>query len=210
MTTDRFTVENEVASEWPVFEGINVAAVDVMSIYWNRLGESPGVPTEHQADRELVGILERSPLGRFSRYKLVAASPGPEPLTKFGLNLARRDKCWGAIEKRGLTLPRGLRTEREVERVPGRFVGQIDISIKDLPQALEVTRNTIAICSATMNSRHDAHVLDAAGAAQRSEELLQKAVGWVSTDFALGRSSGEFDDVRGSIDIFAAAGVIDR
>jgi hypothetical protein len=218
MITNRLAFRREIAREWPIFAGdseisntVGVASLDVrrradesiasaVAVTATALGATVG---EIMAPGQ--GKLRLLALGQpFSRSNRVAAYN------------AEKDKLWAALEKSGVALPRGSRTEVEVTRSDDvlQFGGFIEVAASELAVALEVTRRDNAICVGQISEPGSygwKRLLSSLGTLPKdSAALLLAAVRQIAKGLFVARSFGEFDDVLVGSEVFAENDIIDR
>lgn len=200
MATGQVEVTTERASDWPFFDGLDVAAVEVVSVSLNASGGRAPVANPTAAVEALRACQPRLFVAP-CEWTLVVATPPATGLSRLGIYLAGRDRCWGRMESLGQVLPAGPRSEVEVESAPGRYVGQISLEVSELPQALVVTRSQIAVCVATNEPELLRGVVAAVGHAQTSGDALRAAVVAVSAHLAVARYYAVFGD-QSTVDLF--------
>jgi len=200
-------VTRESVENWPIFQGVQVAGISVLTVAIRRDPAEAMAPTAAAASAVLAVGLQRVLSGR-EMCSLVAVGKPSSRSTRVAAYHAERDKLWGALEKAGLKLPPGERFESEVtgdgdDRI--RFAGMIRFAIEELPAALEITRTSTAVC--IVNDRSDgvtpSHLPDFVNAdTADSAVLLKSAVADLGNYFVC-RATGAFDDATVTAEAFA-------
>jgi hypothetical protein len=201
----RIVVRREVARDWPIFADDSEvpAAVGVTSVeVRRRVDESVASAavvsaTALGAAPELPG---RDAAARPGKNLAGGSGEADSPSSRIAVYLAKRDKLWAALEKAGVALPDGSRTETEITHSDDvlRFGGAIELTSTELPMALEVTRCENAVCVGRIDgtagidwerflSSSDTFSEDPVG-------LLRLVLHQVSGGMFADRSFGQFDD----------------
>ncbi|MFI0791491.1 hypothetical protein ACH4OY_02120 [Micromonospora rubida] len=218
MTTSRIAFRREVASEWAIFNddaGISSRFGVATVVVRRRADEliSSAVGMTAAALGKALGQIADPEQGRM---RLVALGRPLARSSRVAAHNADRDKLWSALEKSGIVLPRGSRTEAEMTHCEDvlQFSGVIEFAATELPVALEVTRRADAFCLG--------QIRDSDGLGWEnflpSLELLPKdpaaflraAVRQIADGLFVARSFGQFDDALVGSEVFAENDVVDR
>lgn len=210
MSARRPRIRLERACDWPLFSDLALAPdVDVLSVEVSR----PTQDTIPVAVADASAILRAAldPATTPCQYKLwlvVHARP-VKPYNRVGAYHARRDRLWGALQKCGLTVPEGHRTEVAIDcgtDLTG-YAGSIAIDVIDLPVALEVTRRENAVCLGTDATSPDpiTSLIPSPSTliSTRRSTLLSMSVARIPDYLFVARAFGEFDDAVVGVDVIA-------
>lgn len=195
--------EVECASAWPMFAGLDVADVLVVS------HSSPRIPSQslHEAASDAVrGLLKSTQVARLlctRRLILVARTAPGDYLGKSAVLRAQRRGLWESFDDEDL--PAGERNEFPIEGSPGHFVGYVDVRPEDAMRSIEFTRTHFAICSAIAGDEAVEPLLAAVASCVSSRDLVQTFVASQAADgVAVFRAFGQFDDAEVSADLFVS------
>jgi hypothetical protein len=209
MTTRRQLVRRERARDWPIFNSLALPAdVGVLSVELIRPPQETADAVVADASAILRSALVLAmPSGQYQLWLLALGRP-VKVSNRVTAYHAERDRLWTAMQKRGVGLPRGRRSEIKVEYEDGLlgFGGSIRIDAVDLPASLEVTRRENAVCLGT-----DAHASDPLSglspssrlASAQAPTLLSAAVGRLASYLFVARGFGQFDDAAVGVELIA-------
>ncbi len=202
VTRNALRLTRERAAEWPLFGGIDLPGVEVLSVVARRAGGEPLAAATARAGRVVRDALRAAPGTVEPAITVLVAGHDQRLDQRVATLFYRRRKVWQDLEEAGLTLPAGTRTEQEVTREPGtiRFVGAIHTELSQLVAALEVTRTRHALCLAGPWS--DTTFWELASASDRASALLRTCVATLARETLVLRASGGFDDREASADVF--------
>jgi hypothetical protein len=218
MTTSRVTIHREeVVRDWPIFVGDSdiPASVGVISVeVQRRVDESVTAATMMAAATLAAAVSEMLPL-RQGRLWLVALGRPTLRSSRVAAYNTDRDKLWSALEKSGVTLPSGVRTESQIAHSDDilQFWGAIEFPAPELPVALEVTRHENAICVGQTSQSNDANwerFISSVPLPQDSTMLLHGVLRQMSGGLFAARSFGQFDDTLVAAEIFAEDDILNR
>jgi hypothetical protein len=215
MTTSRLTIRRERARDWPLLQGLPIAAdIGVLSLEILRGPREDLV----SAVAEASGVLatSRAFASDVLRLTLAAAGRSVDPSAKLAAYNVERDKLWVTLQREGLAIPAGSRRESRVQYGDGSFGfgGTIDLELVELSKALEITRTVNAVCigNATLESElvidHVISSLALPPAVPRS--LLQVLIARVNRNEMIVRGYGEFDDRNVGVEVFARDEILAR
>jgi hypothetical protein len=149
----RVAILRERAADWPKFAtmdlpgDLGVLPVEVHRTAMERMAVAVG-----RASSVLTAGLDRSvPAERAALWLLALSSPVPRA-RRLGVLMATRAGVWDALEKDGVAVPDGPRSEVPLNYTDADalgFGGSIRFPVSDLPIALEVARTQNAVVVAT-------------------------------------------------------------
>lgn len=211
----RVRVEQEDPSSWPAFERAELEAAGLVSVVARREVDET-VNAAAAAALELMAGAVLDTMGAPTRA-VVYASRTHWPVNRVGQAGARRDRLWGALERDGLVVPRGVRSESEVPPSGDgglTFVGWLEADVVDVPALGALTRAVPAVCLVgTTETDVPAERWDALLDARESTNSLFVAAeahrDVLGHSFAL-RCHGAFDDAEASCDAVGDASAIAR
>jgi hypothetical protein len=127
---------------------------------------------------------------------------------------ANREKIWGVLERQGISIPPGSRSDLEIPLPDNSFglIGSVELDLDDLQAALNVTRLADAVCLATHSLTDPLPSLVPGitqcvgpGESKLLVTLVQLHANWT---FAA-RAFGQFDDYSVGVDVFASDSFLD-
>lgn len=215
MTTRRQVVRRERARDWPIFGSLALPDdVGVLSVELNR-------PSQETVDAVVAGassilrsaLVSAMPSGQHQLWLLAFGQPvkGPGRVAAYH---AERDRLWGAMQKRGVGVPGGRRSEIKVEYEDGSlgFRGSIRIDAVDLPVALEVTRRENAVCLG-VDAQAPAPLVSlspsSTSTSAQTPTLLSAAVERLASYVFVARGFGQFDDAAVGVEVIASNEFLD-
>lgn len=209
MTTDeRCEVAVENAPEWPLFKGVQVAGVKVLSATCRWDLESGRMEATRRALAALFVVIEsRVHLDQWELV-LIGRSATRASTGRVAAYQAAKLKCWGSLEQLGLELPAGDRTEYEVNGAAGVYAGEISLQIDQLPAALDLTRSNRLLCMGFPRDLDHRPIVESLVMLDDRTELLRSAVSFVPEGFIVLRAHGEFDDPSVSADVFISSDLL--
>jgi hypothetical protein len=210
MTTRRQTIRRERAREWPIFEGRELpSGVDILSIEINR-GSREEIELVVAHASAILGLaLARSILPDQHKLWLIAWGEAVDPTNKVASYHAARDRLWTAIERTGITVPKGLRSEIRIDFDDGSFcfAGSVNFAISELPAALELTRraNTVGLATEVLapDPIRYAKPSPFTPSDARPPMFVRAASGELGNWIFLARGFGQFDDAAVGVEILA-------
>jgi hypothetical protein len=168
-----------------------------------------------EASGNLQGALTRSSVAEQCRLWLLVAGRPVRSADKIAAFRAARLGLWGALEKSGLAIPNGPRSEIEVSYEGGSegLWGSVQVPLGDLSLALEITRRENAICLAADMLVHDplasVIAIQSQLAVDKASSLLLLAVRMLDDVAFAARGFGEFDDTAVGVEVFAVDVILD-
>ncbi|WP_041289193.1 hypothetical protein [Kribbella flavida] len=199
-------VRREQAGDWPIFHGLSVAEVGVVSVEIARRPDETMVSAAADVSRILSTAL-REVLPGDRRFTLLAVGDKVATPSRIARFTAERDKLWGALERSGSALPHGTRVEHSVNGQDHlRFAGTMCFEMGELPRALEVTRTRSAVCVGwTAEHPVDCHdeCWSIASTATDSTSLLRASIMELRGNRFVARTYGRFDDSAITSEVFA-------
>lgn len=153
------------------------------------------------------------PSGQHQLWLLAFGQP-VKGLSRVAAYHVERDRLWIAMQKRGVGVPGGRRSEIKFEYEDGSlgFGGSIRVDAVDLPVALEVTWRENAVCLGT-----DAQASDPLAslspslisASTQTSTLLSVAVGRLASYVFVARAFGQFGDAAVGVEVIASNEFLD-
>jgi hypothetical protein len=206
MTTRPPDILRERAADWPKFATMDLpASLGVLPVEARRSSTEPTAAAVGRASTVLAGGLARSvPAERAALWLLALSRPAPRG-NRLGVLLATRAGVWHGLEKDGVAVPGGPRSETPVHYPDADamgFGGSIRFPVRDLAVALEVTRTQNAVVVAADPAAADPLATVLAGPIALVEGktpnmvnrsvpfVVDRALAFVATGF------GWFDDVE--------------
>jgi hypothetical protein len=210
MTTDNhIAIKYERVRDWTIFKDdeeispdIRVVSLEVRSTHEQSITSAVAVTAD-------VLFGHHSP--PISLIQLIVIGPIVPATHKVAAYNANKLRLWGALERDGIDLPDGDRSEFPIGDLDNevRYAGQIDLTptADSLNQALEFTRSRMAVCIGRVE---DAPPFPATelltGHLQphdNQESLLRLCLHHLSAGQTVIRSFGSFDDHTVGTDVFA-------
>lgn len=218
MTTSRITFRREVARDWPILAGDSdvPAAVGVASVGVRRRADESVASAAVVAATTLGAALGEIMPPEQGKLWLLALGQPTSRTNRVAAYHAERDKLWAALEKPGVALPRGSRTEFEVAYSDDvlRFGGVIEFMTAEFSVALEVTRRENAVCVGRINMLGgfdwERFVSSLDSLPKDSVVLLRAVVRQIADGLFVARSFGQFDDALVISEVFAENDTINR
>ena len=213
----RIVVRREVARDWPIFADDSEvpAAVGVASVEVRRgVDESVASAAVVSATALGAALGEMLPPDQ-GKIWLVALGRPTLRSSRLAVYLAERDKLWAALEKAGVALPDGSRTETEITHSDDvlRFGGAIELTSTEFPMALEVTRCENAVCVGRIDGTAGfdwERFLSSSDTLSEDCGLLRLVLHQVSGGMFAVRSFGQFDDAVVTSEAFAENDLLNR
>lgn len=215
MTTRRQVVRREHARDWPIFGSLTLPDdVGVLSVELNRPSQETVDAVVADASSILRSALVWAMASGQHQLWLLAFGQPVKGSSRVAAYHAERDRLWTAMQKRGVGVPGGRRSEIKVEYEDGSlgFGGSIRIDAVDLPVALEVTRRENAVCLGTNAQSSDPLVglsLPSISASIQTPTLLSVAVGRLASYVFVARGFGQFDDAAVGVEVIASNEFLD-
>lgn len=211
MTTSRIVIRRDVVREWPIFatESEVPVAVGVTSVEIRRQGNESVASAAVSAATALAGGMGQMLAVEQGTLWLLALGRPILRSNRIAAHSAKRDRLWGALEKTGVVLPNGRRTEFQIGRSDDvvQFGGVVELTVTGLPLALEVTRCQNAICMGSagqpLQMGWDGFLSSLDPLPEDSTAFLRAALRQVSRSTFVARSYGQFDDVVVTSEVFA-------
>ena len=215
MTTRRVAVRRERVGGWPIFRGLalpnDLAAISV------EVTRSSNQTIDH-ATGDASAILGSSlaalaDAGQLKLWLVVVGTP-VKRTDRVAAYKASRDKIWGALERRGISIPGGSRFDLEISLPDDSFclIGSVELELDHLRAALGITRLADAVCVATHSLTSTPPPLFpglaqfvGVGASKLLVALVQMHNSWTFT----ARAFGEFDDYSVGVEMFAHDAFLD-
>jgi hypothetical protein len=219
MTTRPPDILRERATDWPKFAtmdlpgGLGILPVEVHRSSTERTAAAVG-----RASRVLASGLARSvPADQAALWLLALSRPAPRG-NRLGVLLATRAGVWNGLQKDGVALPGGPRSETPVQYTDADamgFGGSIRFPMSDLAVALEVTRTENAVVVAADPAAADPLAAVLADPLElvegKTPNMLKRAVPFVvdGTSAFVATGFGWFDDVEVGAYIFGYDELLD-
>jgi hypothetical protein len=142
----RVRVEQEEPSTWPAFEGVGLRDTGLVSVIARREVDQT-LDDATTAAAALMGLALLDVMEPHSAAVLFAAQTH-RPVNRVGRVRAMRDRLWASLERDGLVVPRGVRTEWEVPPSDDElsYVGCVESELADVSALVALTRMVPAVC----------------------------------------------------------------
>jgi hypothetical protein len=152
---------------------------------------------------------------RYGRLWLVALGRPVPRSSRVAIHHAERDALWKALERSGVELPDGPRSESDIAPSSDvlQFGGYIELaSVGDLRVALEVTRRENAVIFGRSGDHDEPDWMNFLASLRPlprdSTALLRASIHQVGGEFFVARSFGRFDDGKVGAEVFAGSEVL--
>ncbi|MFY1633362.1 hypothetical protein ACN27F_08785 [Solwaraspora sp. WMMB335] len=215
MTTRRQVVRRERARDWPIFGGLALPDdLGVLSVDLHRSSQETVDAVVADASSIFHSALVSTMPSDQHQLWLLAFGQPVKGSSRVAAYLAERDRLWIAMQKRGVGVPGGRRSEIKVEYEDGSlgFGGSIRINAVDLPVALEVTRRENAVCLGVDTQASDPLVSltpSSISASTQTPTLLSVAVKRFASYVFVARGFGQFDDAAVGVEVIASNEFLD-